>query len=425
LRRYNILVKEKSMKVKKPNPVIYFFVFILIYPLLKILFRLEVDKKNFSPPDGPFIVVCNHSSFMDFLIIMLALYPIRVNAITAQKFFLYKPLHRLLPMMGCIPKNLFDPDIRSIIGIKTVLKRGDRVLLFPEGRCAYDGVYAGMHKSTGKLIKKLDVPVISGSIDGAYKCMPFWRDGIRNGHVRIIISDLFSPEQLKSLSIDEINKAIDKRLCRENDPPPKKPFYTTRSRQLAEGLQFILYWCPKCNGEFTMETKGCGIRCSACGNAAILDREMKLIPNGDSAVPEDIPAWYKKQAEYEAGKLHEDMEPITEKVNVLLPSGIPGGGMSLSGSGVITLNPKGWYYDGELKGENVNLFFPIDTVPALPIDPNDVFQIYAHGTFYMFSPEDKQRCIKYSVIGECAYWKFASPVQMTESATFNNQLCSN
>jgi len=410
------------LKVKRPNPAVYFLVYIIFYPLLKILFLLEVDKKKYNPPKGPFLVVCNHSSFVDFLIIMLALYPVKVNAVTAQKFFLYKPLNKLLPMMGCIPKNLFDPDIRSIIGIKTVLKRKDKVLLFPEGRCAYDGAYAGMHKSTGKLIKKLAVPVISSSIDGAYKCMPFWRKGLRRGRARLIISNLLSVEQLESMTVDEINNAIDMSLSRENEPPPKKPFRTSGKRQLAEGLQFILYWCPKCNKEFTLETKGCGISCTACGNSAVLDREMNLNPTPGSVIPIDIPAWYREQAKYEARQLHDDMDPITEKVNVLLPSDIPGEGMSVCGSGMIYLDSKGWRYDGELKGEKVDLFFPVDTVPALPIDPNDVFQIYAHGTFYMFSPEDKQRCIKYSVLGECAYWKFASPVQMTSSAAFNNEL---
>jgi len=401
------------MKVRKPNAAIYFFTYILVYPLLKLLFRLEVDRKNYEIPEGPYIVVSNHSSFMDFLIVMLAHYPCKFNAITAQKFFLYKPLDKLLPMMGCIPKNLFDPDVRSIIGIKTVLKRGDNILLFPEGRCACDGVYAGMHKSTGKLIKKLAVPVVSSSIDGAYKCMPFWRDGIRTGRVRITIANLFSPEKLEALSIDEINNAIDTRLGRNEDALPKKPFKTFGSRRLAEGLQFIIYWCPKCGQEFTTETKGCVIRCTACGNSAELDRDMKLNPTPDSVIPDDIHEWYKKQASYEAQKLHNDMEPVRVYVNVLLPSEKPGEGMVKCGSGMISLEPKGWHFDGELKREQVNLFFPIDTVPALPIDPNDVFQIYANGTFYMFSPEDKRRCIKYSVIGECAYWKFASPVLMT------------
>jgi len=382
-------------------------------PVMKLLFHLKVDRKGYTPPKGPFIVVSNHGSFMDFLVVMLSLYPRRFNAVTAQKFFLYKPLHKLLPMMGCIPKNLFDPDVRSIIGIKSVLKRGDRVLLFPEGRCECDGEYAGIHKSTGKLIKKLAVPVVSTSVDGAYKCMPFWRDGLRTGRVRITLANLFSQEDLQSLSIDEINDALDKRLGRGDELPPKKPFRTFGRKRLAEGLQYILYWCPKCGREFTTETSGCIIRCSSCNNAAEVDRDMSLKPTPGSTVPEDVHAWYREQARNEARKLHDGMEPVSVSVNVRLPSETPGGGMDTCGSGIISLDPKGWRFEGELKGERVSLFFPIDTVPALPIDPNDVFQIYAHGTFYMFSPEEKRRCVKYSVIGECAYWKFASNVQMT------------
>jgi len=403
------------MKIKKPNAFLYFIVYIFMYPFLKIVFRLKVDRKKYRRPKGPFIVVSNHSSFMDFLVVMLALYPVRVNAVAAQKFFLYKPLDKFLPMMGCIPKNLFEPDVRSIIGIKTVLKHGGSILLFPEGRCACDGVYAGMHKSTGKLIKKLGIPVISCSVDGAYNCMPFWRRGFRAGRVRITIADLFSANDLDVLSIDDINETIDRRLGRDEDAPVRtnKPLQTFGRKQLAEGLQYILYWCPKCGREFTTETEGCVIWCSACKNAAIVERDLSLTPSAGSIIPVDVHTWYKDQARIEANRLHEDMEPVSVCVNVLLPSEIPGGGMVVCGAGMIALDPKGWYYEGALNGKSVSLFFPIDTVPALPIDPNDVFQIYAHGTFYMFSPENKRTCVKYSVIGECAYWKFASNIQMT------------
>jgi len=401
------------MNVKRPNALIYFFVFILVYPLVKLLFRLKIDRSGYTPPGDAFIAVSNHSSFMDFLVVMLALYPRRFNAVAAQKFFLYRPLNKLLPIMGCIPKNLFDPDVRSIIGIKYVLKRGDRVLLFPEGRCACDGVYAGIHKSTGKLIKKLEVPVISVSVDGAYKCMPFWRSGFRAGRVRIIISNLFTKDDLLSLSVDEINETLDNRLGRNNEPPPQKPFRTFRARRLAEGLENILYWCPKCGREFTTETEGCSIRCSACGNSAIVDRDMNLNPTPGCVVPGSIHDWFKEQARNESRILSEDMDPISVQVSIRLPSVVPGGGMEVCGSGTIWLDPKGWHYDGILKGEQVNLFFPVETVPAIPYDPNDNFQIYSGGAFYMLTPQNARACVKYSVLGECAYRRFSSHIQMT------------
>jgi len=402
------------MNVKSPNALIYFFAYIFIFPVMKFLFRLKVDKSGFSPPKGPFIVVSNHSSFVDFLVVMLSLYPHRLNGVTAQKFFLFKPLNRFLPMMGCIPKNLFDPDVRSIVGIKTVLRRGGKILLFPEGRCSCDGVYAGMHKSTGKLLKKLDVPVISCSVDGAYTCMPFWRKGLKRGRVRIIISNLFSQDDLRARSAEQITGALDVRLSRAQDPSPKKPFQTFSSRGLAKGLENLLYWCPKCDSEFALKTSGSTIRCSACGNAAKLDKFMKFSPlSSDCVVFSDIHEWYREQARYDGRKITPYMDPIGEAVSVGLPSEIPGGGMVDCGIGIISLSTDGWRFIGTIKDENVSLFFPIDTVPAVPIDPGDVFQIYARGTFYTFTPMDARKCVQYSVLGEIAYWRFAPKPLMT------------
>jgi len=401
------------MKVKRPNCVLYFIVYILLYPLLKLLFRLEVDRRNYDPPKGPFLVVSNHSSFMDFLLVMLALYPRRLNAVAAQKFYLYRPLNRLLPIMGCIPKNLFDPDIRSIIRIKTVLKQGGRVLLFPEGRCSTDGAYAGMHKSTGKLVKNLGVPVISCHIGGGYICMPFWRKGIRLGRVRVTLTGILSQEDAKTLSVDEINSAIDAGLSGAGASPPRKPFRTFGARRLIEGLQNIIYRCPNCGSEFTLETKGNAIRCTVCGNAVQIGRDAKLTPSPGSAVPEDVHSWFREQVRYEMRKFTADMEPIIERVSVRMPDPKEGAGMAHCGSGILRLDATGWHFDGELSEKQVNLFFPIDTVPAIPFDPIDNFQIYAHGNFYMFTPEDAQKCVKYAILGECAYRRFASRVMMT------------
>ena len=88
--------------------------------------------------------------------------------------------------------------------------------------------------------------------------------------------------------------------------------------------------------------------------------------------------------------------------------------MRLCGEGMLQLDPSGWHFDGELDGKPVNHFYTIETVPALPFDPNDNFQIYSGGSFYMFTPEDPRKCVKYSLLGECAYWRFVSDIQMTQ-----------
>jgi len=405
---------KRITRVKRPNAVLYFLTYIFVYPLYKICFKLEVDRKNLKVPKGAYIVLANHNTMLDFLFVMLSIYPHRLNAVGAHKWFLSSPLDKLLHFMGVIPKNMFDPDARSVMGIKTALNRGDGVLLFPEGRCSSSQAYVGIHKTTGKMIKKFGVPVISCYLEGMEICMPHWRKGFRFGRIRITFSNLFSGEDTETLSIDEMNAAIDARLSGdEGVSPAKKPFATCGSKRLAEGLHLILFYCPKCNKEFTMTSEGNTIRCTACGNEATLSREAKLTPAPGSIAEEEISLWYRDQVRNVMKTVSEDMEPIVESVKVRSPSQKPGGGVVDSGSGTMRIDSKGWHFNGEIYGEKVDRFFPVDTVPAMSYDHDYAYMFYYGGEFYQFIPEDPRKSIRYMILAECLHWKFASKVLMT------------
>ena len=406
-------VKRKAT-IKKPNAALYFIAFAFIYPFLKIRFRLKVERNDLEIPKGPHIILSNHLSMLDFLMVMLPLYPHRLNAVTAQKWFISKPLNKILPVMGCIPKNMFDPDVRSIIGIKNVLNRGRGILIFPEGRCSSSHAYVGIHKSTGKMIKKFGVPVISCFIEGAEICLPHWRKGTRSGRIRVTYKNLFSVEDTESLSVDEINSAIDARLSgAEGALPIVKPFKTFRARKLAEGLEHILYFCPKCKNEYTMESKDNTITCTSCGNSATLEKNGTLTLSENSVGESEISLWYKAQVEHEMLSVNKDMEPIIEKVRVKTPSPEPGGGMIESGFGTMRLDPGGWFFEGEISGEKITRNFTVETVPAMSYDHDDNYQIYCGGEFYMFIPEDPRRCLKYVILAECMHCTFSPHILMT------------
>ena len=406
--------------MKKPNALLYLLFFLLIYPFLKIAFRLKVDKSAYRVPDGPFVVVSNHESFMDFCLAMLTIYPRRLNAVAAQKFFFFPPLNTLLPMMGCIPKNLFDADPRAIKDIFQVIKGGGNLLLFPEGRCSTHGEYMGMHVACGKLLKKLAVPVVACHIEGAYGCMPFWRPGIRCGRVRVTLSNLLTPAELKDLSVTQVNEQIDSAIGTKS-PGDGAFFSLWRARRLACGLENIIYLCPGCRQEFSLETKGNTIACTACGLSAQLGKDAHFIWARDGVVadggtfnpPETVAAWFKLQCGAEMDKISTDFEPISSQVSIRIGAG-SGKGLMAAGVGTLSLDLRGWHYRGQFLGEETTLDFPLDTVPALPFDPADNFQIYGKGRFFAFCPTDnKKACVKYAVLGECMYWRFAQDVQMT------------
>jgi len=404
--------KNDKKQIKKPNWIVYSIAFILAYPFVRLFFRVKVSRGDFKLPEGPVIVVCNHQSFMDFIHVLLSLYPRRFHGIVAQKYFFYPPMSWFLPLMGCIPKNLFEPDARAVINMIKVIKSGDSLLLFPEGRISTDGTYAGIHKATGKLIKKLGVPVISCTVEGAYVCMPFWRKGVRRGNLNVTFSNLISSEETKRLSVDEINTRIDDMLEKADTAPDKEQFYVFGNKRLIEGLESIIYFCPCCSEQFKMKTGGNRIWCTACKSEAAMDRYARL--SSKQCLPKSVQEWYRLQAALEMQSLSENMEPIIIPVDLKIMS-VTAGGLESCGRGKLSLDPKGWCYDGELNGEEVQKFFPIDTVPALPWDPDTNFQIYSDGKFHAFLPyENTGACLKYSILGECAYFRFASDVQITK-----------
>jgi hypothetical protein len=343
---------------------------------------------------------------------MFLIYPKRLNAVAAQKFFFIRPLNIILPLMGGIPKNLFEPDARSVMNIIKIIKRGDNLLLFPEGRISTDGTYAGIHKATGKLLKKLGVPVVCCNIEGAYNCMPFWRKGFRLGKQKVTLCNLLTAEDTKSLNVNEINTRIDNKMSESDTKPETGLYYTFFEKKLTQGLEDIIYFCPCCEKEFTTRTEGNNLICTVCGITASLDRYGRLSSGID--VPSSIQECYKMQIAHEMKQLSEDMPPVIIPVDLVVSSAVVNG-VEAEGRGILSLDAKGWHYDGKLNNDEVTLFFPIDSVPALPFDPNINFQIYANGKYHAFSPYENMRaCVKYSIMGECAYHRFAIDIQMTK-----------
>jgi transcription elongation factor Elf1 len=165
-------------------------------------------------------------------------------------------------------------------------------------------------------------------------------------------------------------------------------------------------------------------------------------------LPGSIHDWFKLQVAYEMRRLDEASrlsKPAGTRVIVRMPAA-GGGGLAECGEGELRVDRDGWHFEGMISAGNiraadagqaagdtqsaaspgqpgswytlddyVRLHFPIETVPAFPFDPDDNFQIYSKGNFYAFTPRDNRAaCVKFAVIGECAYWRYSQDIQMTE-----------
>jgi 1-acyl-sn-glycerol-3-phosphate acyltransferase len=150
----------------------------LSYPLATAImtlgFSLRTDGRNHIPRSGPVLIIANHQSFLD---------PILVGLVTrrhlrylARKSLFRNPLFRwLIESYGAVP---IDQEGIGKEGIRIVLERlgqGDAIVVFPEGTRTEDGALQTLRPGIHLLIKRTSVPIVPVGIAGAFHALPFWQ----------------------------------------------------------------------------------------------------------------------------------------------------------------------------------------------------------------------------------------------------------
>ncbi|HHX00417.1 MAG TPA: hypothetical protein GX740_03845 [Acholeplasmataceae bacterium] len=391
--------------VKEPNKFLYWF----FKGLLKKLYfkKVNLQLKNveiFKDVEGPFILLYNHPSFFDWMYTFIPLYPKRVNAIMAYYYFCNYRLAKVLHKLGCFPKFLYQPDISAIKNIKKVINNGGILGIAPEGRLSAYGELETLAPATEKLIKHLGAPVYIGKISGGYFTKPKWAANIRRGRVDLEYELLFTPEDLKTKSLEEINTILNKKMYYNDFKWQKENKVYFKGDKFAEGLENILYVCPECENEFTIHTKDNQIKCSHCDLDITLNNYYEFESNNKN-IPETIKDWYLFQKSYEAKNILKPNYQLTTEVTLKLPDP-KGKGFAIVGSGVTTLNENGLKYVGTLNNETVTKEFKLQNIPAIPFGANENFEVYHDNTLYYFVPKVPRHSVKWSVVAEALYNKY-------------------
>ena len=254
--------------------------------------RTIIRKYRTDGLKPPYLLLCNHNAFMDFKVATKAVFPHRANYVVAIDGFIGR--EQLLRDIGCICKRKFTNDITLIRQLKRVIKNGNIAVLYPEARYSLCGTTAVLPASLGKLCKLLGVPVVVLICHGHHINSPFW-----NLHERGVapteaeFSVLFTDNELKEASVDEINDKIIAAFQYDDYAWQKKRNIRTTYPKRAEGLHKVLYQCPSCGTEFRMSTEGCQIRCDTCGKSWTMSETGELSADRGATEFSHIPDWYE------------------------------------------------------------------------------------------------------------------------------------
>ncbi len=311
--------KPKHKRPKKPSFLFSTIIRALAIPDL-IATRFKYTKERMEPaPTGPYLILMNHSSFIDLKIASKIFYPMPYNIVCTSDALVGKEW--LMRNIGCIPTQKFVSDITLISDIiHSIKKNRTSVLMYPEAGYTFDGCATPLPRGLGRLFKKLDVPILTVITDGAFLRDPLYNNlQLRKVNVTATLKCLFTQQEVRDLSVEQLDARLDEAFTFDNFENQFKTKTVIDEPFRADGLERLLYRCSECETEDKMEGLGTVITCKKCSKQHTLNIYGKLEAKDGKTRFSHIPDWYNWQREcvkheIESGKYKLD---IDVKIGVL------------------------------------------------------------------------------------------------------------
>ncbi|MFO7763711.1 MAG: MFS transporter, partial [Wenzhouxiangellaceae bacterium] len=145
----------------------------LMWLLSRLVYRVHVTGHSADrlPDAGPALIVCNHLSYMDPLIVGGTLArPIRF--VMTHQIYNIRGLQWLFRLAGAIPvaPAKVDPEClrRAFDSVDAALARGELVGLFPEGGLSPDGEVQAFRSGITEILERRPVPVVPMALEGLW-----------------------------------------------------------------------------------------------------------------------------------------------------------------------------------------------------------------------------------------------------------------
>ncbi len=309
----------------------------------------KIEKINVDGLKPPYILLSNHMYFIDFLICAMATGSARVNNVVSFDGYYRRPW--LMELIGSIGTRKFTMDLHLIKSINRVLKRGDVMSMYPEARYTPAGVTNYLPESLGKLIKMNKVPVVVMLHRGNHLYSPFWDfRHKRKAPLRATFTQILTADQVKSMSVDEINKAVheamqydDYQYQKDNNIRITEPFR-------AQGLHKVLYQCPHCKTESQMASEGAELFCKACGKRWVWQEDGYIKAKEGETEFDHIPDWFLWQRKQVEEQIEKGEYYFEDEVDVYT---LPRSWFKYIGKAKLIHDPdKGFIVQGHYNGED-------------------------------------------------------------------------
>jgi 1-acyl-sn-glycerol-3-phosphate acyltransferase len=329
--------------------------------------RVKITKIGTQGLKPPYLLLCNHNSFIDFKVTTVAIFPHRANYLVAIDGFIGREW--LLRNVGCICKRKFTNDIVMVRHMKKVAQNGDVIVLYPEARYSLCGTNAVLPESLGKVAKLLKIPVVTLIMHGHHVNSPFWNLKNRKvKHMEAVLTHLITKEEIETLDYKEINERINTAFQYDDFAWQKDRSIRISYPDRAKGLHKLLYQCPSCKTEYHMMSDGNRLWCNCCKKEWEMSEYGELSAvNGDTEFTH-IPDWYEWEREQVREEINRGVYRFESEVAVKsLPNAK---GFIDLGKGRLTHDMNGFLLEGEYEGSPYSVSISAKSLYSCHIEYN-------------------------------------------------------
>lgn len=389
---------ENTKKIKNNNQNIFFYriVQILSWFVAVFAFRRKFMRNEIKGKKGPFVIIANHEAALDFVNLIGAT-RVPLSFVISNSFYNTLPFKGIVSRLGMIPKQQFQTSLRDLGAMRSTIKNGRVLVIYPAGLMCEDGQSTPIPPTTYEFLKWLNTDIYVAKTIGTYFSMPKWAKGIRVGRTFIDIYKLFDKNELHDMPLNEVKEKTSEALDFDAYLEQEKLKIKYRKNDNIEGLENVLYVCPNCMGEFTMRTKKKKtIYCVQCGFEETSDKYAFLHnEKGIGYEVRHVSVWSRMiynnlKEKVESGKIKK--LTTTARIQTIDPKKHK---YCDAGKARITLTPDTLSIQGNINGEDIDLTMPTQSFPSLPFKPGRNFEIQHGDISYRCFPKKPLTVMKW------------------------------
>ena len=175
------------------------------------MFHMRCFGREKVDEDQGMLICANHQSFLDPVLVGLALEQ-PINYLARRSLFDSLLLGPIIRYLDAIPINRDGMGLEGLKESMKRLRRGEKVLMFPEGTRTKDGDIQQIRPGFCAVARRVRVPLLPVGFDGAFDAWP--RNSLlpRSSPIHIVIGDPLDPSEMVELSDDELIAELQSRL---------------------------------------------------------------------------------------------------------------------------------------------------------------------------------------------------------------------